>query len=46
MVKVDKHVRSGMVVGLGSGRASGMAIQYLGQRLREGSLKDVVGVPT
>ncbi|XP_074574454.1 putative ribose-5-phosphate isomerase 4, chloroplastic [Curcuma longa] len=43
---VDKHVRSGMVVGLGSGRASGLAIKYLGQRLREGSLKDVVGVPT
>ncbi|XP_042465448.1 probable ribose-5-phosphate isomerase 4, chloroplastic isoform X1 [Zingiber officinale] len=43
---VDKYVRSGMVVGLGSGRASGLAIQYLGHRLRDGSLKDVVGVPT
>ncbi|KAG6530586.1 hypothetical protein ZIOFF_012827 [Zingiber officinale] len=46
MAKVDKYVRSGMVVGLGSGRASGLAIQYLGHRLRDGSLKDVVGVPT
>ncbi|KAI0497601.1 hypothetical protein KFK09_020833 [Dendrobium nobile] len=43
---VDDYIRSGMVVGLGSGRASRLAIEYLGQRLREGVLKDVVGVPT
>ncbi|KAG5235861.1 hypothetical protein OIU78_025415 [Salix suchowensis] len=42
---VDKHIQSGMVVGLGSGQASGMAIQYLGRLLRAGALKDVVGVP-
>ncbi|RRT40522.1 hypothetical protein B296_00053866 [Ensete ventricosum] len=35
-----------MVVGLGSGRASGLAIKYLGRRLREGALKDIVGVPS
>jgi ribose 5-phosphate isomerase A len=34
-----------MVVGLGSGQASGMAIQYLGRLLRTGALKDIVGVP-
>ncbi|CAL9135500.1 unnamed protein product [Musa textilis] len=45
-VTVDEYVRSGMVVGLGSGRASGLAIKYLGQRLREGTLKGIVGVPT
>lgn len=42
---VDKHIQSGMVVGLGSGQASGMAIQYLGRLLRTGALKDIVGVP-
>ncbi|CAL9169681.1 probable ribose-5-phosphate isomerase 4, chloroplastic [Musa acuminata AAA Group] len=45
-VTVDEYVRNGMVVGLGSGRASGLAIKYLGQRLREGALKGIVGVPT
>ncbi|XP_010904676.1 probable ribose-5-phosphate isomerase 4, chloroplastic isoform X2 [Elaeis guineensis] len=42
---VDNYVRSGMVVGLGSGRASGLAIQYLGRRMRDGALKDIVGIP-
>ncbi|XP_050936598.1 probable ribose-5-phosphate isomerase 4, chloroplastic isoform X1 [Cucumis melo] len=42
---VDAYVKSGMVVGLGSGQASGMAIQYLGRLLRAGALKDIVGVP-
>ncbi|KAJ4702804.1 Ribose-5-phosphate isomerase A [Melia azedarach] len=43
---VDTYVRSGMVVGLGSGKASAMAIQYLGRQLRTGALKDIVGIPT
>lgn len=43
---MDTYIKSGMVVGLGSGRVSGMVIQYLGRRLREGALKDVVGLPT
>jgi len=34
-----------MVVGLGSGHASGMAIQHLGRQLRTGNLKDIVGIP-
>lgn len=34
-----------MVVGLGSGHASGLAIQYLGRRMRDGALKDIVGIP-
>ncbi|ESQ39516.1 hypothetical protein EUTSA_v10000979mg [Eutrema salsugineum] len=42
---VDAYVKSGMVIGLGSGEASDMAIRYLGQQLRSGSLEDVVGVP-
>jgi len=41
---VDKFVKSGMVVGLGSGPASALAVQYLGTRLRRGSLTDIVAV--
>ncbi|XP_052182971.1 probable ribose-5-phosphate isomerase 4, chloroplastic isoform X2 [Diospyros lotus] len=33
-----------MVVGLGSGLASHMAIQYLGRQLRLGTIKDIVGI--
>ncbi|KAL7617221.1 hypothetical protein Lser_V15G04688 [Lactuca serriola] len=43
---VDTYVESGMVVGLGSGAASSLAIHYLGQKLSVGQLKDVVGIPT
>ncbi|XP_059666900.1 probable ribose-5-phosphate isomerase 4, chloroplastic [Cornus florida] len=43
---VDTYVRSGMVVGLGSGLASGMAIQYLGRQLRAGAIQDIIGIPT
>ncbi|XP_058728023.1 probable ribose-5-phosphate isomerase 4, chloroplastic isoform X1 [Vicia villosa] len=43
---VDTYVKSGMVVGLGSGHASGMAIQHLGRQLHRGNLKDIVGIPT
>jgi len=41
---VDRFVKSGMVVGLGSGPASALAVQYLGTRLRRGSLTDIVAV--
>lgn len=43
---VDTYLQSGMVVGLGSGVASSLAIEYLGHKLRVGLLKDVVGMPT
>ncbi|XP_048550377.1 probable ribose-5-phosphate isomerase 4, chloroplastic isoform X2 [Triticum urartu] len=43
---VDEFVKSGMVVGLGSGAASGLAVQYLGTRLRRGSLTGIVGIPS
>ncbi|KAM7505734.1 hypothetical protein LguiB_004638 [Lonicera macranthoides] len=42
---VDTYIKSGMVIGLGSGDASGLAIQYLGRQLRTGAIKDIVGVP-
>jgi len=39
-------VSSGMVVGLGTGTTSVFAIRRVGQLLRTGQLRDVVGVPT
>lgn len=44
-LQVDRYVRNGMVIGLGSGCASCLAIQYLGGRLRDGALQDIVGIP-
>ena len=46
LVQVDLFIRSGMVIGLGSGPGSCMAIEYIGQKLKEGTLQDVIGVPT
>ncbi|KAL7241776.1 hypothetical protein ACSBR1_014375 [Camellia fascicularis] len=43
---VDTFIKSGMVIGLGSGLASCTAIQYLGQQLHVGAIKDIVGIPT
>ncbi|XP_024159118.1 probable ribose-5-phosphate isomerase 4, chloroplastic isoform X2 [Rosa chinensis] len=43
---VDTYIKSGMVIGLGSGIASGMAMQYIGLQLGAGALKDIVGIPT
>ncbi|KAL5841088.1 hypothetical protein ACOSQ3_011691 [Xanthoceras sorbifolium] len=42
---VDTYIKNGMVVGLGSGHVSDMAIQYLGRQLRSGALHDIIGVP-
>lgn len=42
---MDSYVKSGMVIGLGSGEASDLAIRYLGHQLRSGSIQGVVGVP-
>ncbi|CAB4307046.1 unnamed protein product [Prunus armeniaca] len=42
---VDTYIKSGMVIGLGSGQASDMAIQYIGLQLGAGALKDIVGIP-
>jgi ribose 5-phosphate isomerase A len=44
-IAVDR-VRSGMVVGLGSGSTAAEAIKILGRRIKAGELRDVKGVPT
>ncbi|XVF75003.1 hypothetical protein PTKIN_Ptkin13bG0154400 [Pterospermum kingtungense] len=43
---VVTFVKNGMVIGLGSGQASTVAIEYLGRQLRAGALKDILGIPT
>jgi len=40
------HVRSGSIVGLGTGSTTAYTIQFLGDRLKSGELKDIVGIPT
>ena len=40
------RVQSGSIVGLGTGSTTAFAIQFLGERLKSGELKDIVGVPT
>ncbi len=39
-------LRSGMVVGLGSGTTAAFAVQQVGELLQKGALRDLVGVPT
>ncbi|MEM7801502.1 MAG: ribose-5-phosphate isomerase RpiA [Chloroflexota bacterium] len=39
-------VKSGTVVGLGSGSTAAWAVKRIGARLAEGELKDIVGIPT
>lgn len=41
-----EQIKSGMVVGLGSGSTAALMIQALGAKLRSGELSDVVGVTT
>eukprot|EP00919_Chromeraceae_sp_WS-2016_P081368 GHVR01192231.1.p1 GENE.GHVR01192231.1~~GHVR01192231.1.p1 ORF type:complete len:241 (+),score=66.98 GHVR01192231.1:76-798(+) len=43
---VDDYVKSGMVVGLGTGSTSFYAIERIGQKLSSGELKDIVCLAT
>lgn len=40
------RVKSDSIVGLGTGSTTAYAIEYLGTRLAQGELKNIVGVPT
>jgi ribose 5-phosphate isomerase A len=40
------YIRSGMVLGLGTGSTTSLFIDMLAERLRTGELRDIVGVPT
>ena len=41
-----EHVRSGMVLGLGTGYTARFAVEAIGRLLKAGELQDIVGVPT
>jgi len=43
---VDDYVKSGMVVGLGTGSTAYFAVERLGELLKDGTLKDIVAIPT
>lgn len=43
---VDRYVRSGMVLGLGTGSTAAFMVKYLGQLIMEGKLTDIIGIPT
>eukprot|EP00435_Cladocopium_sp_Y103_P071595 s180_g37.t3 len=43
---VDDYVKSGMVIGLGTGSTAYFAVERVGQKLQSGELKDIVAVPT
>jgi len=44
--KAVEYVESGMVLGLGTGSTAAFAVAKIGELLKEGKLKDIVGVPT
>jgi ribose 5-phosphate isomerase A len=41
-----KYLRNGQVIGLGSGSTAAIAIKEIGNKLRRGELKNIVGIPT
>lgn len=41
-----EYVRSGMILGLGTGRTTGFFIELLGERLRSNDLREIRAVPT
>merc|ERR1719160_1535656 len=43
---VDDYVKSGMVVGLGTGSTAYYAVERVGQKLASGELRDIIAVPT
>ena len=44
--KAVDYVKSGMVLGLGTGSTAAFAVDRIGDLLDKGELKDIIGVPT
>jgi len=44
--RAAEFVKSGMVVGLGSGSTAELATRRIGERLKSGEIKDIVGIPS
>ena len=40
------YVRDGMILGLGTGSTAAYFVELLGEQLRQGALRDIVGIPT
>lgn len=45
-IEAVKNVESGMVLGLGTGATANLALQELSRLINEGSLKEIVGIPS
>jgi len=45
-VEAVKNVESGMVLGLGTGSTANFAIREISRLLKEGTLKDILGIPS
>lgn len=43
---VDDYVKSGMVVGLGTGSTAYWAVERVGEKLKSGDLTDIIAIPT
>jgi len=43
---VDDYVKSGMVIGLGTGSTAAFAVERVGEKLKSGELKDIIAIPT
>jgi len=43
---VDDYVKSGMVIGLGTGSTAAFAVERVGELLKSGELTDIMAVPT
>merc|ERR1719298_218252 len=43
---VDDYVKSGTVIGLGTGSTAAFAVERVGELLKSGELKDILAVPT
>jgi ribose 5-phosphate isomerase A len=43
---VDDYVKSGTVIGLGTGSTAYFAVERVGQKLKSGELKDILAIPT
>jgi len=44
--KAVEYAKSGMVLGLGTGSTTAFAIDRIGELMKNGELKDIIGVPT
>lgn len=44
--KAVEYIKSGMVVGLGTGSTVLFALEYIGQKIKDGQLQGIIGIPS